>query len=154
MATASKTQKPSPKAKALSARLLAVQAVFQALHNKQGITSVMEEYLVFRTSASVDGEKLVQPDGALFKNIMQGIHDRKEDLEHVIAHHFPKEKQDKEPLMLAIFTCGAYELLAHDTIDVPILINDYLNVAHSFFNDSETGLINAVLDSIAKAVRA
>ena len=34
-----------------------------------------------------------------------------------------------------------------------VVINEYVDVAHAFFEDSEPGFVNATLDALAKQVR-
>ncbi len=145
-----KKSKSSAKAKLLSARLSAVQALYQADQNKQSMRAVLDEYLHHRSDMEVDGERLVQPDGALLKKILYGVDERRPELESIIDANLNKDAQDRkvEPLLRAILICGAYELLVQE-IDSPIIINDYLNVAHSFYDRNEVALINGVLDSIS-----
>lgn len=147
-------EQPSPKAKSLSARLLAVQALHQNMHNTQALRSVAREYLDHRTEMMVDGEKLVKPDGALFEKILSAVEDRHADIEGLISANIRKkeESQDFEPLLKAIFICGTAEILTQP-IDSAIIINDYLNVTHAFFEQREVGLVNAVLDAVATALR-
>lgn len=150
-AKAHKDDTASPKAKALSARLRAVQALFQADQNKQSMRAVLDEYLRYRSDMEIDGQKLVQPDGALLKKILFGVDERRPELESVVDANLNKDAQDRhvEPLLRAVMICAAYELLVQE-VDSPIIINDYLNVAHSFFERGEVALINGVLDSISK----
>lgn len=145
----------SKKSKALSARLLAVQAVYQMKHSGEGVRSIYNEYIQFRTKPEVDGEKLVEPDGALFKMVIFGVEERYTELDSVVSANLKRDASDRsvEPLLEAILLCGAYELMVQDDIDAPIIINDYLNVGHSFYEKNEVALINGVLDSIAKAFR-
>ncbi|MCB1721983.1 MAG: transcription antitermination protein NusB, partial [Alphaproteobacteria bacterium] len=145
----SEEQKPassdgaSRKAKALSARLSAVQALYQASQNKQPMDVVLDEYLHHRSGMEVEGERLVQPDGALLKAILYGVEERRAELESVVDANLKKDAQDRvvEPLLRSILICGAYELLLQN-VDKPIIINDYLNVAHSFYERNEVALIN------------
>lgn len=150
-AKAQKDEKASPKAKALSARLSAVQALYQADQNKQSMRAVLDEYLQHRSDMEIEGEKLVKPDGALLKKILYGVDERRPELEAVIDANLKKDAEDRdvEPLLRAILICASYEILVQD-VDSPIIINDYLNVAHSFYERGEVGLINGVLDSISK----
>ena len=143
----------SPLIKKQSARLMAVQAVYQASLNEQSLESVVPEYLEHRLSMEVDGEEIAQPDGALFKKIVLGVEERRGDLGSLIATHTQAKGEKFEPLIKAIIMCASYELLAHCDIDSPIIINDYLNVAHAYFDKGEVGLINGILDNVAKAVR-
>lgn len=151
-------QKIPPKtAKALSARLMAAQALYQLMQNdEKPVQLVVEQYIQDAAEGvEIDGESLVPPDGALLKAIIEGAHSRWDDLETIIQANFQKGKEPRaiEPLLKAILMAASYELMAHHDIDSPILINDYLNVAHGFFEKGEVSLINANLDVIAKAVR-
>lgn len=151
--SASKVHKPSAKARKTAARLLAVQAVYQASLNEQPLKDAAQEYLNHRTGMSIDGEEMVAPDKALFTKIMTGIADNKADLGHVVQANLKTDGQIAEPLIKAVLMCAAFELLAcHDT-DKGIIINDYLNVSHAFFDQKEVGLINGILDAVAGALR-
>ena len=62
----------SPKAKNLSARLLAVQAFYQMKQNNQAVKAVYDEYIKHRNEQEIDGQKLVSPDAVLFKKVLYG----------------------------------------------------------------------------------
>ena len=62
------------------------------------------------------------------------------------------EIRDFEPLLKAILICGVAEILANK-VDSPIIINDYLNVAHGFYGQGEVNLVNAILDSVVSALK-
>jgi len=145
----------SAKAQSLSARLLAVQALYQMKQNKQPVKVVYEEYIKHRSEPEVDDQKLVTPDAVLFKKILYGVEERFVELDSVIRANLKKDASDRkvEPLLYAVLVCAAFELLAHAEIDSPILINDYLNVGHAFFDKNEVALINGVLDSVSKVFR-
>lgn len=145
----------SPKAKSLSARLLAVQALYQKTQSNQALKSVYQEYMEHRTGGAQDGHELVEPDGALFKQILFGVEERFVELDAILSANLQKDASDRhvEPLLKAVLMCGVYEIMVQHEIDVPILINDYLNVGHAFYEKNEVALINGVLDSVAKALR-
>ena len=140
----------SANAKSVSARLRAVQALYQADQNKQSMRIVLDEYLRHRSDMEIDGQKLVAPDGALLKKILFGVDERRAELESIVDANLNKDAQDREvePLLRSILICGTYELLIKE-VDAPIVINDYLNVGHSFYDRNEVALINGVLDSIS-----
>ena len=144
---------PSPKVKKVSARLLAVQAVYQASLNEQDLVEAADEYLAHRTGMEIEGEEIVAPDKALFLSIVRGVEERKSDLMDVITTHMKGGSKSTEALIKALLLCGSYELLAHGDIDTGIIINDYLNVGHAFFEKGEVSLINGVLNSVSKALR-
>ena len=147
-----KASKSSKKARLTAARLCAVQAVYQALQLKVSPATLLEEYIQHRAGMNVDGEEMVRPDGVLFTDILQGVTERWADLQQLIT---PRLKSATvEPLLTAILVCAAYELLAHPETDAPIIISDYLHVTHSFFEGSESKLVNGVLDALAKELRS
>tara|TARA_Y100000590_G_scaffold467194_1_gene645246 strand:+ start:42639 stop:43112 length:474 start_codon:yes stop_codon:yes gene_type:complete len=148
-----KAQKPSAKARKTAARLLASQAVYQSSLNEQPLKDVAKEYLDHRIGMEVDGEELVAANKELFSRILTGIAENKSDIGHVVQANLKIDGKRTEPLIKAILMCAAYELFAcHDT-DKGIIINDYLNVAHAFFDQKEVNLMNGILDAVAKALR-
>tara|TARA_X000000950_G_scaffold9638_1_gene10662 strand:+ start:6592 stop:7089 length:498 start_codon:yes stop_codon:yes gene_type:complete len=139
---------PSRKARALSARLRAVQAVYQKQQNNKPMKELINEYIIHRKSMVIDGEELVEPNERLLKSILSGVEERLPELIPIIEANLTSKKE-VEPLLKAILVCAVYELMVQKT-DAPIVINDYLNVAHAFYEKSEVGLINGILDSISK----
>lgn len=147
----------SLKARKTAARLFAVQAVYQAIQNKEPPSKLHDEFITYRIGMELEeaGEesKMVVPDQPLFRSILAGVTERWGDLQQIISPRL-KVSNDVEPLLTSILVCGAYELMAHHDIDAPIIISDYLNITSSFFESSEPKLVNAVLDAVSKELRA
>lgn len=138
-------------------RLAAVQAVYQMHLNKgQDAKSTVKEYLEDRAGLQIDGDEYVTPDKALFSKIVQGLSEKEREIGEIVFHALSKENEtpkEIEPLLKAILYCGAYECQAHGDIDLPLIINDYIEVTKAFYNGSEKKLVNAVLDRIGKTLR-
>ena len=49
---------------------------------------------------------------------------------------------------------GAYELEKRTDIPARVIVSEYVDVAHAFVDKTETGMINAVLDRLARDARA
>lgn len=150
------SQKPSATARKKAARLMAVQAVYQMAVNRREPAFVIDEYLFLRKNMEVDGETMVEPDESLFRDIVLGVAERQDDLAGIVAANRPKREDQivvDEPLLEAHLLCGAYELLAHQDVDFPVIISTYVDVAKAFFSGHEPKLINAVLDSVRKVTR-
>lgn len=145
--------KGSLKARKTGARLFAVQAVYQAIQNKEAPSKLYDEYINHRIGMDLEDGKMVDPDQPLFRSILSGVTDRWGDLQQIIKPRL-KVSNEVEPLLTAILVCGAYELLAHNEIDSPIIISDYLHITSGFFEGSETKLVNAVLDALSKELRS
>jgi N utilization substance protein B len=55
--------------------------------------------------------------------------------------------------MLQILRAGTYELLARPDVTVATVIDEYLDVAHAFFDQREAKFVNGLLDAQARQVR-
>ena len=153
--TSRKKPQGSKIARATAARLAAVQAVYQMLANNQSAQSVISEYRLHRLGQAVDGVEMVTPDGVLFLKVVEGVYDRLNTREEMLGAAFQKSNKTRpsEPLLMAVLLCGAYELLMNTEVDAPVILSDYLNVTHAFYETGESKLVNALLDAIKKAVR-
>jgi len=136
-----------------AARLLAVQAVYQMHKNEQTAKDVVKEYLEHRLGVDDDGDQMVSPNAEHFSKVVQGVEEHIEQLGEMVSKNRTKQPTVNEPLLNAVFVSGAYELMMCQDIDYPVIISDYVHVTHAFFEDSESKLVNAVLDSIRKTVR-
>jgi N utilization substance protein B len=58
-----------------------------------------------------------------------------------------------EEVLRAILRAGAYELAFRKDVPARVVISEYVDVAHAFYSEDEPGLVNAVLDAIARQVR-
>ena len=139
-----------------AARLAAVQAVYQLLLNETPARVIVEEYRQHRLQALAADYGMEQPNAALFTKVIGGVELRRDDLLPIIneANASRKETQRQtEPLLQAVFLCASFELLAHHEFDTALIISDYLDVSHAFFDGGEPALVNGVLDRISRAVR-
>ncbi len=55
--------------------------------------------------------------------------------------------------MRAILRAGTFELLRSQGRADSVIVTEYVEIAHAFFEEDEPKLVNAVLDRIAKQVR-
>lgn len=145
--------------KELSARMLAVQAMYQVLQTGAYLPDVIQEYLNTRISMMTDEGEMERPDGGLFKKILNHLHERMSDIDEIVKScitkkNDPSEKSaDVEPLLRSILLCGVCEILCHTKYDAPIIINDYLDVTHCFYEKSQVSFVNGIFDNAAKALR-
>jgi N utilization substance protein B len=54
----------------------------------------------------------------------------------------------------AILRAGAYELANRPDVPTEVAIDEYVEVAKSFFEGAEPGFVNGALDAVARDVRA
>jgi N utilization substance protein B len=150
------TKRPpgSAKARRTAARLAAVQSLYQVDLVGVDIDTVLKEVARHREGLRIDGDHFVPPDPALLAAIARGTLARKDDIDALLGRALDKRELARhEPLIRAILRAGAFELLEHGEIDVPLVITEYVHIADGFYDDAEVKLINAVLDRVAKTVR-
>ena len=58
-----------------------------------------------------------------------------------------------EAVLRAILRAGAYELMSRRDVPARVVISEYVDVAHSFYGGDEPGMVNGVLDKVARDVR-
>ena len=57
-------------------------------------------------------------------------------------------------LLRAGLRAGAYELLHAPDVPARVVINEYVDIAHGFFEGAEPGLVNGILDRLGRRLRA
>ncbi len=139
-----------------ASRLAAVQALYQlAASEEPRVKEAIEEFQKYRLGAEVDGDQFVDADEALFADITEGGWQRREEWDALISPCLTKDwALDRiEPLVHAIFRAGSYELVARPDVPTAVIINEYLDVAHAFYDRSEASFVNGVLDKLARTTR-
>jgi len=144
-------RKPSKKARLVSSRLTAVQALYQMALSDMSEKEAYQDYVERRMGKEQEGDDYVPADLELLSKIVSGVSENRSTINDMVVGALNGKKP--EPLIQSILFCGVYELMSHTDIDTGVIINDYVNVAHGFFEQSEANLINAVLDRQAKNLR-
>ena len=62
--------------------------------------------------------------------------------------------EGKDSILRAILRCAAYELLERKDVPARVVINEYLDVAHAFFEGEEPRVVNGILDAVARDLRS
>lgn len=146
--------KGSKKARRSAARLVAVQSIYAIDVGELSPAHVIEDVLVNRQGQMLEDEEMVTPDGVLYKKIVNGVQQQRDNLLEITETPCPRLKSGElEPLLASIILAGCFELLMHEDIDAPIIINEYLNITHAFYGGQEAKMVNGVLDSLAKVLR-
>jgi N utilization substance protein B len=139
-----------------AARLAAVQALYQMELTEKGVKETSAEFESFWIGNEIEGEQYKSAEIAFFRDVLNGV---LED-QHPIDRLIDKTLVDGWPLarvdavMRAILRAGAYELRRRKDIPARVVIKEYVDVAGAFFGRDEAGMINAVLDALARTCRA
>lgn len=143
----------SPKFEAArTARIAAVQALYQMAHQNLSIQDVTEEFLTYRFQSS---DYPYQPNKDLFLALTGAAQERLEDVDHMIRECLSAEwtLERLDSVLKAILRAACLELLAKVTpLPAPVLISEYVDITKGFFEGHEPGFVNGILDRISRAL--
>ncbi len=137
------------------ARLGGVQALYQIELAGTGAEATIEEFVRYRLGAEVEGGELAAVDTKLFADIVCGTWDRRAEIDALLesALDEPWRLARLERVVRATLRAGVYELTARPDVPARVVINEYVDVAHAFFDGGEPGFVNGVLDRLARDLR-
>jgi len=138
-----------------AARLAAVQALYQMDVSGKGVIDALAEFEAFWMGREVEGIAFQPSDSDFFRSILSGVVENQRPIDQridaALAAGWPLARI--EAVLRAILRAGAFELLFRKDVPVRVVISEYVDVAHGFYGEDEPGLVNAVLDAVAREVR-
>jgi len=142
-----------PARKRTAARLAAVQALYQMELSGGEAKDVVAEFVAHRLDGGGDG--FGPADRDFFAAITGGAAGERDALDAAISGALTPDwpLMRLEAVLRAILRLGAYELAHRPDVPAEIVINEYLDIAHAFFGGKEPGLVNGVLDALARNLR-
>jgi len=138
-----------------SARLAAVQALYQMDLSSSSVSEIVAEYETLRIGQEVDGNEYREADLGWFRGIVSGVVELQKELDPLIHSSLPDEwpLSRLDTLLRAVLRSGAFELKRRKDVPAKVVINEYLDVAKAFFEEDEPRLVNGVLNRIARDLR-
>lgn len=139
-----------------AARLAAVQGLYQMDLTGKGIIEVLGEFEAHWIGKEIEGAQYKPAERGLFRSIVQGVLDHQVALDRacdrILSDGWPLKRV--EALMRAVLRAGAYELNHSSDVPVKVVVSEYVDIAASFLDGDEVGMVNAVLDRLARETRA
>ena len=158
---------PVPRPRSI-ARTAAVQALYQMDMAGTDLNQVIQEFERVRFASEVEAvaaggaprepdpdEKSEGADIQFFADILRGVVRRQRDIDPMIDQQLADGWRliRVDSILRAILRAGVFELVERTDVPARVVINEYINVAHSFFDAEEPRVVNGVLDRIARKVR-
>lgn len=137
------------------ARLAAVQALYQMEVGGAGVDAVVREFSDYRFERDMEGAELAHADEAYFAEVVRDAVASQGEVDRAIATRLAKGwRLDRiDATLRAILRAGAAELIKRPDTPLVVVIDEYVEIAKSFFEGPEPGVVNGVLDGIARDVR-
>jgi transcription antitermination protein NusB len=138
-----------------AARLAAVQALYQMDIAGKGLNDILAEFESHWLGREVEGEQYLPAEAAFFRDIVRGFTSEQRRLDPMIdqtlSDGWPLKRI--EAIVRAVLRAGAFELDKRPDIPARVVVSEYVGVANAFVDREETGMVNAVLDALARRFR-
>ncbi|GJM02742.1 MAG: hypothetical protein DHS20C08_12430 [Rhodomicrobium sp.] len=136
-----------------SARLAAVQALYQMDVAQTDLNEVLAEFISFRLGQEMEGDHMNKADITFFTDLLSGIVHQQRRLDPLIDKHLAASWRLNriDSTLRAILRGGAYELTERSDVPHKVVISEYVDVAHAFFENDEPKVVNAVLQNLWRA---
>jgi len=138
-----------------AARLAAAQALYQMEVTEKGLNDILAEFEAHWIGQEIEGDAYNPAEIAFFRDVVSGVLkdqlpiDR--GLDDTLAKGWPLRRV--EALMRAILRAAFYELRRRPDVPARVVVTEYVDIAAAFFGPEESGMINAVLDALARQTR-
>lgn len=121
----------------------------------KGLNEIFAEFESHWIGREIEGVQYKPAELAFFREVLQGVlADQRmidQHIDRALAGGWPLQRV--EAVMRAILRAGAFELHRRKDVPARVVIKEYVDVAGAFFEPAESGMINAVLDRIAREAR-
>jgi N utilization substance protein B len=137
------------------ARLAAVQALYQMEIAGTGAEAVIREFTGHRFDADLDGATMAEADEAFFAELVRGVVEGQAEIDRMVVRRLSEgwRLERLDATARAMLRCGAFELARRPDVPTEVVIDEYVELAKSFFEGPEPGFVNAALDAIARDAR-
>lgn len=138
-----------------AARLGAVQALYQMDLASTDLNDIIEEFSAYRFGQEVDGAQYSDADAAFFRSLVVGVVEHQKEIDPLLNGHLAEgwRLPRIDSILRAILRAGAFELIYRNDVPARVVISEYIDVAHAFFEGEEPKVVNGVLDRVARKCR-
>jgi N utilization substance protein B len=137
------------------ARLAAVQALYQMEVSGVGVEAVIREFSEHRFDRDLEDMTMAAADEVFFADLVRGVVSHQGEVDKAIVKRLASgwKLERVDATARAILRGGAYELTHRPDVPIEVVINEYVELAKSFFEGPEPGFVNGALDAVAQDVR-
>ena len=137
------------------ARLAAVQALYQMEVSSVGAEAVIREFSEHRFDRDIEDMTLAGADEPFFAELVRGVVAHQGEVDKAVARRLAQNWRLEriDATVRAILRAGAFELTHRADVPTEVVIDEYVELAKSFFEGPEPGFVNGALDGVAQDVR-
>ena len=128
------------------ARLMLVQALYQMQMTDHSNSVILSQFQ--------EREEYQKIDQEYFNQALKIIYDNQDDFISGIEVYLDRSLNQIDPVEMGIMLVGYYELKMRHEIDIPVVIDEAVNLAKCFGAVEGHKYINAILDKASKELRS
>lgn len=138
-----------------AARLAAIQALYQMDMTSIDSPRVIAEFEAHRLGKEIEGSQYYEAEAAFFRDLVDGVVREQLRIDPLIDRHLAEgwRLHRVDSILRAILRAGAYEILDRTDVPARVVISEYVDLAHAFFEGEEPKVVNGILDKLARASR-
>jgi N utilization substance protein B len=137
-----------------------VQALFQSEQGPENPETVIDQFVRHRLgelpgTGGFEEGRVPDAEVPLFTRVVRSAVRQQDTIDAMVADALPADwpMARLDPVLRAALRAGGAELAMSDGAPAKVVINEYLDIARGFFTGAEPGLLNAVLDRLARLLR-
>lgn len=144
------------RARRAGARLAAVQALYKMEQTGESAKAVIREFMEDRLGFGPDEEPIEEADPELFKSVVNAVIGNQSRIDAAILFRLSRgwKLSRLDSTTRAILRAACAELIEHQDLSDAVVLDEYVSLAHDFFESTEANFVNAVLENVAKDLRA
>jgi N utilization substance protein B len=149
------------------ARLAAVQALYQMDLAETDLAAVIAEFEAHRlgprandggdsgADAGAEQSTGAEADREHFASVLRGVVRRQREIDPMVDRQLAEgwRLTRIDSILRAILRAATFELMELTDVPPRVVISEYIDVAHAFFEGDEPRVVNGVLDAIARKLR-
>lgn len=143
------------RARRAGARLAAVQALYEMEQTEKSARATIRDFMEDRLGLGPDGLPIEEADPDLFKSIVNAVVEHQARIDAAILGRLAEgwKLTRLDATMRALLRAGGAEFIAHQELSDAVILDEYVSLAHDFFEESDAKFANAVLQNIGQDLR-
>ena len=137
-----------------------MQALFQIEQTQENPETVVDQFVHHRLGDAPGGDgyedgRIPGAEAPLFAHIVRGAVQQQKIIDIMLADAVPSDWPWSriDPVLRSLLRAACAELLSVDGVPAKVIINEYVDISQGFFAAPLPGLVNAVLDRLARELR-
>lgn len=144
------------RARRAGARLAAVQALYEMEQTDKSARATVREFMEDRLGLGPDGTPIEDADPDLFKSIVNAVVEHQAKIDTAILGRLAEgwKLTRLDTTMRALLRAASAEFIAHQELSDAVILDEYVSLAHDFFDEPDAKFANALLQNVGRDLRA